>query len=249
MSRYLLFAALLLISPLAHAEILVAAASDLSRLEAPLTEGFLKATGVRLRLSLGSSGMLARQIQNGAPFDVFLSANESYVQQLVETGHIREDSVRVYAVGRLALWSRSGSVKELGSLVDPGLRHLAIANPAHAPYGLAARQLLEHQGLWDRLAGKIVYGENVRQAMQFADIGNAEAAIIAWTLVFDRGGILLPERGHAPLVQAGGVVRSSAQPELAARFLAWLLSAEGQKLLTGYGLFPPPAKPRPRVAR
>lgn len=198
-----------------------------------MAEGFRKATGERVRFVFGSSGMLARQIENGAPYDAYLSANEKLVYDLAAQGRLDPNSVRVYAVGRIATWSKYGT--GLGAA-----RRIAMANPAHAPYGVAARQALEKQGLWAGLEQRIVYGENVRQALQFAESGNAEVAITAWSLVFDRGGILLAAELHAPIRQAGGVVASSRQRELAARWLDFLGGAAGRALLARYGLFPPP---------
>ena len=117
------------------------------------------------------------------------------------------------------------------------MRRLSLPNPAHAPYGVAARQALEKEGTWKNLEARVVYAENVRQALQFAESGNVDAAITAWSLVFDRGGILIPAGLHAPIRQAAGVVASSSNRALAARFLDYLSSPEGRALLSRYGLF------------
>jgi len=111
-----------------------------------------------------------------------------------------------------------------------------MANPASAPYGAAAKELLESAGLWPAIETKVVYGENVRQALQFAESGNADAAITAWSLVFDRGGILLPDSGHKPIRQAGGVVAGRPNEAAAQRFLDLLASGEGRKILAAHGL-------------
>jgi len=213
------------------AQITVAAAADLAPLEQPLARAFGP-----LRFALGSSGMLARQIENGVPYDVFLSADEKLVAGLAASGRLIPDSVRVYAYGRLALWSKDGSIKRIEDLGNPRVRHVAIANPAHAPYGMAAREVLEKQGYWQALQGRIVYGENVRQAVQFAESGNADAVIAAWSLLKDRGGILLPASWHSPIRQAGGIVKGTSQPESARRFLDFLTSPAGRALLARYGL-------------
>jgi molybdate transport system substrate-binding protein len=225
--------------PALSAELLVAAAADLVPVEGPLSTAFQKVSGQGLRFALGSSGMLARQIQNGAPYDVYLSANQQYVVELVDSGDLLRDSVQTYALGRLGLWSKDGSIRNLSELANPKLRHIAIANPAHAPYGVAARQALENRKLWQSLQSKIVYGENVRQAFQFAESGNADATITSWTLVFDRGGILLPASWHKPIRQTGGVLKRSQNPDLARRFLDFLTGPEGQAVLGKYGLSPP----------
>ncbi len=218
--------------------LLVAAASDLAPLEQPLREAFDRAR-VPVRFAFGSSGQLAAQIRNGAPFDLFLAANFAYVRQLETTGHVEPGSVAVYATGRLALWSKSGKFRTLEDLDSPSLVHLAIANPAHAPYGLAARQTLESVDLWEKLKPKIVFGENVRQTLQFAERGNADAALTAWTLVHDKGGVRISDKFHEPVSQTGGVVSRSARKKEAARLLEFLRSAAGRQLLGKYGLFPP----------
>jgi molybdate transport system substrate-binding protein len=187
--------------------------------------------------TLASSGSLAHQVENGAPFDVFLSANDQYVKDLAASGHVDPSSVIVYATGRLALWSRDGSVKSLDDLKKPSVKHLAIPNPEHAPYGVAARQALEDRKLWTQIQPKIVYGENVSQALQFAESGNADAVITSWTLLKGRG-ILLPDSWHKPIRQAGAVVKSSRQTALAQEFLKFLASPEGRKILESGGLTP-----------
>jgi len=219
--------------------LLVAAAADLAPLQDDLREAFYKVSGERVTFVLGSSGMLARQIQQGAPYDVYLSANESFVQDAVRSGHIVADTVRVYAHGRLGLWSKRGGTRTLKDLLDSSIRHIAIANPAHAPYGMAAREALENQGLLDLLSEKLVLGENVRQAFQLAESGNADAVITAWTLLFDKGGVLLPESWHRPIRQAGGAVVASRRRRSAEEFLNFLTSPAVREILKRKGLFPP----------
>jgi molybdate transport system substrate-binding protein len=217
-------------------DLIVAAAADLAGIEKPVTELFEKTAGRQVKFVLGASGLLARQIEQGAPYDVFLSANERFVADLAASGHLVPGSVRVYALGRLGLWSRDGSVTRIEQLRDRRVIHLAMANPAHAPYGAAARQLLENAGLWAAVEPKVVYGENVRQALQFAESGNADAVITAWSLLFDRGGILLAASGHAPIRQAAGVVAGRPNEAAARRFLVLLRSEEGRKILVAHGL-------------
>jgi molybdate transport system substrate-binding protein len=155
--------------PASPAEILAAAASDLVPLDAPLRHLFQEDTGHTVRFVFGSSGMLARQIENGAPYDVYLAANERFARDLAAQGKVDPASVAVYALGRVAVWSKSG---RFGSLADlRAARRIALPNPAHAPYGVAGRQALEREGLWAGLEGRIVYGENVRQALQYAESG------------------------------------------------------------------------------
>jgi molybdate transport system substrate-binding protein len=230
-----LLVAILSASITAHAaDLIVAAASDLAPLSDALARAF---TAAPVKFTLASSGSLKQQIENGAPFDVFLSANDQYVKDLAKSGQVDASTVIVYATGRLALWSRDGSVKSLDDLKKPEVKHLAIPNPEHAPYGVAARQLLQNRKLWTQIEPKIVYGENVRQALQFAESGNADAVITSWTLLKGRG-ILLPDAWHQPIRQAGAVVKSSAQPVLAREFLKFLSSPNGRKILDSAGLTP-----------
>jgi molybdate transport system substrate-binding protein len=212
------------------ADLIIAAASDL----APLTPKLEHAYKEKIRFTLASSGSLKQQIENGAPFDVFLSANEQYVNDLAAAGLATDATV--YATGRIALWSPNGSVSSLADLKKQSVTHLAIPNPQHAPYGVAARQALESQGLWKDVEPKIVYGENVRQALQFAESGNVEAVITSWTLLIGKG-TLLPAAWHSPIRQTGAVVKSSTQPDAARRFLKFLLSPETQKILNDGGLW------------
>lgn len=225
------FAILLLcLLPVSAAELIIAAASDL----APLAPKLEKAWPEKIRFTLASSGSLKQQIENGAPFDVFLSANEQYVTDLAAAGQVTDATV--YAIGRIALWSPNGSVSSLADLKSKAVTHLAIPNPQHAPYGVAARQALESQGVWKSVEPKIVYGENVRQALQFAESGNVDAVITSWTLLIGKGK-LLPAEWHSPIRQTGALVKSSAQAEAARRFLKFLTGPEAQKILRDGGLF------------
>ncbi len=222
------------------AELVVAAAADLAAAEKSIVSDFKRDTGIQVRLALGSSGLLAHQVENGAPYDVFLSANEQYMRDLERSGLIVAGSVRVYALGRLALWSKTGAYRRLEDLLGAEVRHVALPNPVHAPYGMAARQALGTQGLWERLKDRVVLAENVRQAYQYAESGNAEATLTAWSLVFDKGGVLIPDQLHQPIRQAGGVVASSGSRPAAQRFLEWLVSPAGQEILGRFGLSGPP---------
>jgi molybdate transport system substrate-binding protein len=229
--------ALFAVASASAADLIVAAASDLAPLGTTLEQGFQKAAHAPVKFSFASSGSLAQQVQNGAPFDVFLSADEHYVKDLAAAGRLESDTVN-YALGRVALWSLDGSVRSFDDLKKPSVKHLAIPNPEHAPYGVAARKALETRGLWSEVQPKIVYGENVRQALQFAESGNADAVITSWTLLKGRG-VLLPAEWHDPIRQSGGVVKTSGQIALARQFLKFLTSAEGRKILEDGGLFPP----------
>jgi molybdate transport system substrate-binding protein len=223
-----LIAALVLCLSARGADLIIAAASDL----APIAPKLEKAYSEKIRFTLGSSGSLKQQIENGAPFDVFLSANEQYVKDL---GPLVTNAT-VYATGRIGLWSPNGSVASLADLKKPGVIHVSIPNPQHAPYGVAAKQALESRGLWKDVEPKVVYGENVRQAMQFAESGNVEVVITSWTLLIGKG-TLLPAEWHAPIRQTAAVLKSSTQQDAAVRFLKFLVGAEARKILSDGGLF------------
>lgn len=219
--------------------LIVAAASDLMPLEKRLV-----LPGCRVRYTFGSSGMLAQQIRHGAEFDLYLSANEHYVDELIRAGGAHASSKVVYAQGRIGLWS----AKNLALSDLPSLRALAMANPAHAPYGQAAKEALEQQGLWSRVANRMVFGENVRQALRFAETGNADAAIVAWSLVKDKGGQLLPAEWHKPILQTAAIPVRSRNREAAQKLLTFLLSPAGQRVLAQSGFFPAPTAPQSRSA-
>lgn len=179
---------------------------------------------------------MSRQISNGAPYQLLLSANRAYAEQLVTAGKARADQLVPYATGRLAIWSKSDRFRRLEDLTDPSIRTIALANPAHAPYGAAAKEALTKLGLWERLQPKLVLAESVRQTMQFAESGNVDVTLTAWTLVHNRGGVMVPDSLHAPLTQYGVPVGGSPAGW---KFLQWLTGPEGQKLLQSGGLYPP----------
>lgn len=185
--------------------------------------------------------MLARQIENGAPFDLFLSADEFQLEPLLKRNKVNADSRQIYAIGRLAIWSKSGKYKEPGDLANA--RQIAIANPSVAPYGRAAKEALEKVGLWQKLQDKIVLAENVRQAYQFAESGNADVCLVAYSLVYDQGGVLIRDDLHRPLRQIGVVVNKSKRRKEAASFLDFLLSPAGRSLLATHGFNLMPGAP------
>lgn len=232
---------------------LVAAASDLQFALTDVRARYLAQTGRDVRLSFGSSGNITRQIRSGAPFEIFMSADESYIADLERAGLTR-DAGRLYAIGRLALMVPHGSplrpdasLADLAAAVADGrLGKLAIANPAHAPYGRAAREVLQGRGLWEKLSGRLVLGENVSQAVQFAASGAAQAALIAQALaiappVAKLGQFaLIPEDWHAPLRQRMVLTRNAGVA--AEQFFAYLQGPEARAILARYG-FSLPAGP------
>jgi molybdate transport system substrate-binding protein len=225
---------------LAAQPLLVAAAADLAPLETQLSHGYASATGGAVRFVFGSSGMLGRQIENGAPYDLFLCANEQIVQDLSVHKHLIPETITAYASGRLGLWGARATPANPAALADSKIRVIAIANPQHAPYGAAARGLLERAGLWTSLQPKIVLAENVRQAYEFARTGNADVVITSWTLLkAESGAKLLPSASHPPIRQSAGVVAGTPRDAQARAFLHFLLSPTGQSILQAGGLYPP----------
>lgn len=225
---------------LSAASLTVAAASDMAAAEHELSDGFHKTDPAdTVRFAFAASGALAQQIANGAQYDVFLSANEAFVDQLAASRKVLPDTVHVYALGQLGILWRDGKGHKINDLASDWVRLVAIANPRIAPYGLAARQALETQGLWDSLRPKIVFGENVRQALQMFDSGNADAVMTAYSLMAGRpGGAVIPEEWHKPIRQKAGIIAASSEPEAARKFLAFLHGPEGARILVRHGLKP-----------
>lgn len=224
----------------------LAAAADLSVALPEVADRFARATGTRVDLVFGSSGTIARQIRDGAPFELFLSADETFVEQLATAGRTRDHGT-LYAMGRLVLFAPRGSplnpadgLDGLARLLAAGrVPRFAIANPDHAPYGRAAEAALRRRGLWQDLRPHLVLGENVSQAAQFAVTGNAVGGIIAYSLALapnlrDRGTYaLIPDGDHAPLRQRM-VLTTHAGP-VAERFYLYLQQDEARAILERYG--------------
>ncbi len=216
--------------------VLVAAASDLSTVGPELTSGFCKGRAdCPVRWVNGSSAVLAQQIEHGAQFDLFLSANAAFVDQLASNGKILPGSVKPYAIGRLGVLWRDGKKHPLRELTTPIAKYIALPNPKLAPYGVAAQEALEYAGLWGMVQGKVVYGENVRQALQLVQSGNADAVITSDSLLKGKDAELIPADWHKPIVQEAGIVAASENREGARRFLDFLLSETGQAILARYG--------------
>jgi len=233
--------------PAQGADLLVAASANTSGVVKELAAVFGMRTGHRLRVSIAASGTICSQVINGAPFDVFLSADTQYPRRLEQAGFVRPGSLTVYAVGRLVLWSGSQSGVDVSrlqmkALVSPKVRKVAIANPRHAPYGQGAIQALRHFGLEQAIKPKLVLGENVTQVLQFVESGAAEAGFVPLSLILrfseSRRGTMwaIPEESHAPLRQAAVILKGGkARPEIARQFLDFLKGEEGERLLRKYG--------------
>jgi len=219
----------------------VAAASDLTPAFEELGREFEKTNKTKVVFVFGSTGMLTRQIENGAPFDVFAAANVSYVDELDQKGLIMPDSRAIYARGRITLWTPNDSNLRLQGVADlarPEVQRIAIANPDHAPYGLAAKQALQSAGVWDRVQPKLVYGDNIRQTLQYAQTGNVEVAIVALSLSVQSNGrwTLIPEELHQPIDQGLAILKSTKNEPAARAFAAFISSPQGKAIMEKYGL-------------
>lgn len=230
----------------------IAAAADLKFALTEVAAAYARAGGGHVSLSFGSSGIFRRQIAQGAPFDLYLSADEAYIDALIAEGRV-EGPGALYAIGRIALFIPNGSrvkadnrLRDLAAAARDGrLKRLAIANPEHAPYGRAAREALQHVGAWEAVADKLALGENAAQAARFGISGSVQAAILPLSLVradeFAGKGafVTLPESWHAPLRQRMALVKGAG--ETARRFYAYIQTAEARAILARHGFVLPDA--------
>lgn len=224
----------------------VAAAADLALAFKDVGAAFEKSRGKKVDFSFGSTGLLAKQIEDGAPFDVFAGANVSFIDEAVASGACDEETKKLYARGRIVLWAKDQDAlpKKLEDLSDAKYGKIAIANPEHAPYGLAGKQALTSLGLWSNVSPRAVYGENIQQTLMFGQSGNAEVAIVALSLAVVSQGAYLPidPALHAPLDQALVVCKGGKKgPKLneAKAFVDFVSSSEGRAIMTKYGFLLP----------
>jgi molybdate transport system substrate-binding protein len=227
------------------AEIAIAAASDLNFAIKELIVEYEKATGNHAKLSLGSSGNFYAQIQNGAPFDLYFSADIGYPKKLEEAGLIVPGSLYRYAVGRIVLWTNHTSHRDVSKglevLRDPAIKKIAIANPKHAPYGRAAVAAMEHFKVYEQAKGRLVLGENISQAAQFVESGACDIGVIALSLALaptmKAAGTYweIPSNAHPPLEQGAAILKSSKQQETAKQFVEFMQGKQGQEIMARYG--------------
>lgn len=225
--------------------LMVAAASDLTYTIGELARTFQKEVpGAQVRTSLGASGNLFAQIKNGAPFDVFMSADMLYPARLAKEGAADPSSLAIYAIGRLAVWSVNPAFdlkQGMAVFKDARLTRVAIANPDVAPYGRAAKSALQAHGVWDAVSGKLVTGENIAQTAQFVQTGNAQIGIVSYATVLAprlRGVgsyYLVPEAGLSPIEQGAIVTTRGKANPLAARFMRFLQSPAAREILQRHG--------------
>jgi molybdate transport system substrate-binding protein len=242
----------------AAAELKVAAASDLAFVLPEIVAAFEKQSGATVKVSFGSSGNFTAQIQNSAPFDVFMAADIGYPRTLIAAGLADAESLYLYGVGRIVVWGPEDSQLNfdrggMRSLLQPQVKLISIANPQHAPYGRAAVAALTHYGIYSKVKKKLVLGENIAQAAQFVQSGNAEAGIVALSLVLapamrEKGTHwLIPEDSHPALEQGAIVLKSSTEQKLAHAFVEFLSSAVAREQLRRYGFETFPPKPRKKT--
>ncbi|MBI2159070.1 MAG: molybdate ABC transporter substrate-binding protein [Candidatus Rokubacteria bacterium] len=222
----------------------VFAAADLAFAFKELAPRFEKATGARVTLVFGSTGNFAHQIRQGGPADVFFAADQSFVDALVAERVLLGETRTLYARGRIVLATATAfgpKLTGLRSLLAARIRHVAIANPAHAPYGRAAEEALRKSGVWEAVRPKLVYGENIRHTLQFIQTGAVDAGIIALSIasVPEVEWILIDASLHAPLDQAAAVVHRSPRPELALAFIQFVNGPEGRPIMKRHGFLLP----------
>ncbi|MGO9056286.1 MAG: molybdate ABC transporter substrate-binding protein [Candidatus Binataceae bacterium] len=230
------------------AQITIAAAADLTFAFRDVAPRFEKASGNTVKLSLGSSGNFYSQIRNGAPYDLFFSADMSYPEKLAEAGLV-EGPLYEYATGKIVLWAPARSAidvsRGLPVLLDPAVHKIAVANPKLAPYGKAAVAALQHDHIYDRVEKKLVFGENISQTAQFVQSGNADVGILALSLAVapamkDKGKyFVISTSSYPPLRQAGVVIKASKNQDVARQFLAFLKTPEIVDLMHSYGFILP----------
>jgi len=230
-------------------EIRIAAASDLNFAFKDIVAEYEKTTGNHVKVTLGSSGNFFAQIQNGAPFDLYFSADIAYPRKLEEAGLTVPGSLYQYAVGRIVLWTGNGSHLDLSKgleiLCEPTIRKIAIANPMHAPYGRAAVAAMEHAQVYHRVKDKLVLGENISQTAQFVESGAADVGIIALSLALappmQAAGHYweIPADAYPPVEQGAVILMGGKNQESAKAFLSFVQGAEGQTIMTRYGFVVP----------
>ena len=224
-------------------QVVVAAASDLRFAFTDLGEQFEEATDINVTFTFGSSGQLKEQIINGAPFDVFASANEKFAFDVVDADKGWSETLQPYAMGRIVLLARSGLdvPSTISGLTSDDFARIAIANPAHAPYGIAAREALESVGVYEEVKSRLVLGENVSDTLRLVESGNVDAAIVALSLVIvgDAPYEMIPENLHGPLKQSIVVTKTGDNEKNARKFVEFLSSQSGRTVMESYGFVLP----------
>jgi molybdate transport system substrate-binding protein len=225
-------------------EIHVAAAADLIPAFEEIGRQFEKSHSTKVIFSFGSTALLTRQIEQGAPMDVFAAANIGFVDQLEQKGLIFPDTKAVYARGRITIWTPKDSRLKLEKITDltgEDVKRIAIANPEYAPYGMAAKEALQKAGIWETVKPRLIYGENIRQTFQFAETGNVDVAMVSLSLSSTSQGrwLLIPEELHQPINQGLAVIQTTKNEKAAREFATFVASPEGQEILARFGFEKP----------
>jgi molybdate transport system substrate-binding protein len=224
-------------------QVVIAAASDLRFAFTDLGAQFEATTGIAATFTFGSSGQLKEQIINGAPFDLFASANEQFALDVVNAGKGWPETMEPYAMGRIVVMARSGIdvPTSITELAGENFTRIAIANPSHAPYGIAAREALQAAGIYEEVKSRLVFGENVSDTLRLVETGNVDAAIVALSLaiVGDVPYELVPENLHEPLKQSKVLTKTGENEKNARRFIEFLYSENGRRVMESYGFVLP----------
>ncbi len=226
-------------------QLTIAAAADLQFAFHDLGAEFQKQTGIAVRVTYGSSGNFTTQIENGAPFDLFFSADTQYPQKLITEGLVEPGSLYRYADGKLVVWVPNSSKidlsRGLAAVLDPSIRKIAIANPKHAPYGRAAVAAMKAAGVYEKLEGKLVLGENISQTAQFVQSGTADVGLVALSLALSPGMrasgryVEVPAKDYPPIEQGAAVIRQSKNKAAAEKFLEFMKTPGAKTILRKYG--------------
>lgn len=224
--------------------ITVLAASDLTNVFREIASDFEREKGTKITLVFGSTGQLAQQIEQGAPADVFAAANVTMIDELERAGLIVAGSKRTYAIGRIALWTRHDKkpdIERIEDLVRDDVKRIAIANPDHAPYGIAAREALQTAGIWEKIKPRIIFAENINQTLQYGVSGNVDAAIVALSLCNGSNGVwtVVPDNLHKQISQSMAIIKTTQNEARARSFEDYVVSTSGRTKLQSFGFVVP----------
>lgn len=224
--------------------ITVLAASDLTNALREIASDFEREKGTKVTLVFGSTGQLAQQIEQGAPADVFAAANVAMIDELDRAGLIVSGSKKTYAIGRIALWTRHDRTPEITGIEDLGrddVKRIAIANPDHAPYGIAAREALQTAGIWEKIKPRIIYAENINQTLQYAVSGNVDVAIVSLSLCNGSNGVwtVVPDNLHKQIIQSIAIIKTTHSEAAARSFEDYVVGTPGRTRLKNFGFVVP----------
>lgn len=222
----------------------ISAAANLNTVAPEIGKLWEQQTGNKALFNFGSTTKLAQQIEQGAAVDLFAAANKKAIEDLDQKGLIISETKRVYAIGAIGTWQRQDSpieIKSLRDLVNPSIKRIAIANPATAPYGIAAREALQSAGVWEQLQPKIILGENITQAQQYVETGNVDVAIVALANTINKSGkwTAIDSKIHQPLEQMLAIPKNTPHPKEAKQFADLIVSQQGRALIQKYGYLLP----------